>query len=291
MGVFESSVIFPETRSGRMKLRPVTWLTNWMISVRSFLSKLSWIALARFAASLGGVEVVAGGRRLVLGRVGDASTSDVCGAMAGRFGSGGERVGCAGCGSSCFCGRWGRAVGFTRCRRRRAGGPCCWVSWSFCVSCASAATGMISAQTRSKAVVVLMPGRPSLDRVGFTERLAATFDLDLDAVRVAELAVDLERLGRAVHFIAVDPPDDVAVLHPDLRIERVGDDAEELEAVRHAILEGRHDPRLRGELGEIGEIVVDGGLRHHILVVGELLDVARRGGRSGRNRSDADVHR
>src|SRR4051812_257976 len=107
MGVLESSVIFPETRSGRMKLRPVTWLTNWMISVRSFLSKFSWIAFARFAASFGGVEVVAAGLRLVLGRAGDDWTSDVCGAMAARFGSGGERAGCAGCACGCArCGRW-----------------------------------------------------------------------------------------------------------------------------------------------------------------------------------------
>src|SRR5438067_467134 len=220
-----------------MKLRPVTWLTNWMISVRSFLSKLSWIALARFAASLGGVEVVGGGLRLVLGRAGDDCTSDVCGAIAGRSGSGAERVDCGGARGSCSCwGGWGRAVGITRsrCRRRRAGGACCWVS-SFCVSCASATAGMISAQTRSKAVVFLMPGRPSLDRVGFTERLSATFELNLDTIRVAELGVDLERLVRAVHFIAVDAPDHVAVLHPDLRVERVGHDAEELEPVRHAI--------------------------------------------------------
>src|SRR5256885_10764621 len=120
---------------------------------------------------------------------------------------------------------------------------------------------MISAQTRSKAVVVLMPGRPSLDRVGFAERLAATFELDLDAVRVAELGIDLERLVRAVHFIPVDAPDDVAVLYADLRVERVGDDAEQLEAVRHAVLERGHDARLRGELGKIGEVVVDGRLR------------------------------
>src|SRR5256885_12861990 len=107
-----------------MKLRPVTWLTNWMISVRSFLSKFSWIAFARFAASLGGVDVVAGGLRLVLGRAGDDWTSDVWGAMAARFGSGCERAGCAGW--ACGCARWGRLVGGGR--RRRSGGLCCWVS-------------------------------------------------------------------------------------------------------------------------------------------------------------------
>src|SRR5256885_16628084 len=112
MGVLESSVIFPETRSGRMKLRPVTWLTNWMISVRSFLSKLSWIALARFAASLGGVDVVAGGRRLVLGRPGDDCTSEVCGAMAARFGSGADRAG----GGPAGWATWGCVVGLTFCR-------------------------------------------------------------------------------------------------------------------------------------------------------------------------------
>ena len=31
-------VIFPATRSGRMKLRCVNWLTNWITSVRSRLS-------------------------------------------------------------------------------------------------------------------------------------------------------------------------------------------------------------------------------------------------------------
>src|SRR5256885_1095860 len=124
MGVLERSVIFPETRSGRMKFRPVTWLTNWMISVRSFLSKLSWIAFARFAASLGGVEVVAAGRRLVLGRDGEDWTSDVWGAMAARFGSGGERAGCAGW--ACGCGRCRFWVGVVR--RRRPGGVCCWDS-------------------------------------------------------------------------------------------------------------------------------------------------------------------
>src|SRR5690242_18118636 len=38
MGELERMVIFPETRSGRMKLRWVNWLTNWITSVRSRLS-------------------------------------------------------------------------------------------------------------------------------------------------------------------------------------------------------------------------------------------------------------
>src|SRR3954462_549520 len=38
IGEFERMVIFPETRSGRMKLRWVNWLTNWITSARSRLS-------------------------------------------------------------------------------------------------------------------------------------------------------------------------------------------------------------------------------------------------------------
>src|SRR3954470_4392011 len=38
IGELERMVIFPETRSGRMKFRCVNWLTNWITSVRSRLS-------------------------------------------------------------------------------------------------------------------------------------------------------------------------------------------------------------------------------------------------------------
>src|ERR1700730_12592318 len=38
MGELERMVIFPDTRSGRMRLRCVNWLTNWITSVRSRLS-------------------------------------------------------------------------------------------------------------------------------------------------------------------------------------------------------------------------------------------------------------
>src|SRR2546423_6368963 len=38
IGELERMVIFPATRSGRMKLRCVNWLTNWITSVRSRLS-------------------------------------------------------------------------------------------------------------------------------------------------------------------------------------------------------------------------------------------------------------
>src|SRR3954471_20548774 len=94
MGVLERRVIFPEMRSGRMKLRPVTWLTNWMISVRSFLSKLSWMLFARFAASLGSIGATVGGGVEREGRVGAfCTTVDCCGAIEGRFGSGGDRCG------------------------------------------------------------------------------------------------------------------------------------------------------------------------------------------------------
>src|SRR5260370_41582900 len=57
-------VIFPETRSGRMKLRWVNWLTNWITSARSRLSNdittvraLVWMSLLATAGVLGGSAV------------------------------------------------------------------------------------------------------------------------------------------------------------------------------------------------------------------------------------------
>src|SRR5207248_4742976 len=112
----------------------------------------------------------------------------------------------------------------------------------------------------------------SLDGIGLAEGLAAPLDLDLDPAGIAELLVDLQRLVRAVHLVAVDPPDHVAVLDADLGVERIRHDGEELEAVGHPVLEGRDDARLGGQVGEVGERVVDLGLGDHVLVLGELLD-------------------
>src|SRR3982751_302995 len=79
MGELERMVIFPETRSGRMKLRWVNWLTNWITSVRSRLSNdittvcaLLWISalftvgmspgsVARVALGVAGVPRAGGG--------------------------------------------------------------------------------------------------------------------------------------------------------------------------------------------------------------------------------------
>src|ERR1700682_4479218 len=69
IGELERMVIFPDTRSGRMKLRWVNWLTNWITSVRSRLSNdittvraLVWISLLSSGAiGPGSVERVAAG--------------------------------------------------------------------------------------------------------------------------------------------------------------------------------------------------------------------------------------
>src|SRR4051794_27953276 len=61
----------------------------------------------------------------------------------------------------------------------------------------------------------------SLDGIRLADGLAAAFQLDLDAARVAKLLVDLQGLVRAVHLIAVDAPDDVTVLDTNLRIKAV----------------------------------------------------------------------
>src|SRR5260370_10604211 len=95
MGALERMVIFPETRSGRMKLRWVYWLTNWITSARSRLSKLSRYVLAWVCACVLSTGAVAGGSvaRVAPGAVGAPRGG---GAMvfleggAGRFsGSGG----------------------------------------------------------------------------------------------------------------------------------------------------------------------------------------------------------
>src|SRR5437016_5865833 len=135
IGELERMVIFPATRSGRMKLRWVNWLTNWMTSVRSRLSKDITTVRAPVRMSFRSTGAFDGG----------------------RLGQG----------------------------------------------------------------------------------LAAALELDLDAIRVAQLLVDLQRLVRTVHLVAVDAPDHVAVLHADLGVERIGHDGEQLEPVRHAVLERR----------------------------------------------------
>src|SRR4051812_43149227 len=97
----------------------------------------------------------------------------------------------------------------------------------------------------------------SLDGVRLAEGLAAPLELDLDAVGVAQLLVDLERLVRAVHFIPVDAPDHVAVLDTDLRVQTIGNYRKQFESIGNAVLERGHDARLGREIGKIGERVVD----------------------------------
>ena len=73
-------VIFPVTRSGRMKLRWVNWLTNWITSARSRLSKLTTTVLALVCTSFLSTGAVAGGSVV---RVAPAAAgTGVCGAMA-----------------------------------------------------------------------------------------------------------------------------------------------------------------------------------------------------------------
>src|SRR5690242_15924223 len=104
MGVLERMVILPETRSGRMKLRWVNWLTNWITSVRSRLSNdiitvraLLWISdLSTWGISPGSVARVA---------VGAAGAGAGCGRVAG--GGGCARVAAGGCGRAGPAGRGG----------------------------------------------------------------------------------------------------------------------------------------------------------------------------------------
>src|SRR5947207_10625996 len=85
MGELERMVIFPETRSGRMKLRWVNWLTNWITSARSRLSKLTTTVLALLWMSFLSTGAVAGGS-VVRGAPGPAAGTGVCGAMAFLYG-------------------------------------------------------------------------------------------------------------------------------------------------------------------------------------------------------------
>src|SRR3954465_9579620 len=99
MGDLERMVILPETRSGRMKLRWVNWLTNWITSVRSRLSKdittvfaLVWMSF-RFTGAVAGGSVSRVGRAAAF--CGDAwfGADPVAGADPGVAGAG--RAGCA----------------------------------------------------------------------------------------------------------------------------------------------------------------------------------------------------
>ncbi len=83
IGEFERMVIFPATRSGRMKLRCVNWLTNWITSVRSRLSKDITTVRAPVWISF-----------LSSGAIGPGSVARVAAGGAGS--SPGGRAGCAG---------------------------------------------------------------------------------------------------------------------------------------------------------------------------------------------------
>ena len=59
---------------------------------------------------------------------------------------------------------------------------------------------------------------------------------------VLQLLVDLEGLLGAVHVESIDLLDDVAVLDSDARVDATRSDAEQLEAVALAVLEGVLQP-------------------------------------------------
>src|SRR5439155_11786866 len=61
------------------------------------------------------------------------------------------------------------------------------------------------------------------------ERSSAALQLDLEASRLLEDRVDLERLLRRVELDAVDALEHVAVLDAELRVDRPGANREELE--------------------------------------------------------------
>src|SRR5438128_10287871 len=120
IGELERMVIFPATRSGRMKLRWVNWLTNWITSVRSRLSKdittvRAWLWISFLSTgALGGGWVarvapgcagagwpVGGGRGGAIGTGRRGGGGVVC--------CGGVVVSCC-CGGSCCCAREGDAA-------------------------------------------------------------------------------------------------------------------------------------------------------------------------------------
>jgi len=90
-GELERMVIFPDTRSGRMKLRCVNWLTNWITSVRSRLSNDITTVRAPVRMSLLSTGGVAGGcvERVAAGWPGaGGSTGRSAGRSAGGCGPG-----------------------------------------------------------------------------------------------------------------------------------------------------------------------------------------------------------
>src|SRR5436853_6941879 len=91
IGELERMVIFPETRSGRMKLRWVNWLTNWITSVRSRLSNDITTVFALLWISFLSTGAVAGGSVSRVGREGEGAP----GFCAGWLGAGAGRAGCA----------------------------------------------------------------------------------------------------------------------------------------------------------------------------------------------------
>src|SRR5438874_12026754 len=85
MGELDRMVIFPDTRSGRMKLRWVNWLTNWITSARSRLSKLTTTVLALLWTSFLSTGAVPGGS-VLRGAPGATAGTGVCGAMVFLYG-------------------------------------------------------------------------------------------------------------------------------------------------------------------------------------------------------------
>src|SRR4051812_18977534 len=82
-------VIFPEMRSGRMKLRWVNWLTNWITSARSRLSNDITTVFAFLLMSFLSTGGVLGGSvaAVAVGVAGCCAV--VCGAIELRYGVGG----------------------------------------------------------------------------------------------------------------------------------------------------------------------------------------------------------
>jgi len=107
-------VILPETRSGRMKLRWVNWLTNWITSARSRLSNdittvfaLLWISFLSTAGVFGGSVIAVA--------VGVAGETGVCGAIVFLYGGEAGRAGGGGAGGCCTGpGTGGRVPGLTK---------------------------------------------------------------------------------------------------------------------------------------------------------------------------------
>src|SRR5947209_20436306 len=95
MGELERMVILPETRSGRMKLRWVNWLTNWITSARSRLSNDITTVRALLCTSFLSTGLVSGGSVARVADAGSAGAGFDCGAIeflyagpAGRAGAG-----------------------------------------------------------------------------------------------------------------------------------------------------------------------------------------------------------